>query len=315
MSLQTIHEQLNVLNGTAAGTAPASVSAEVTITGTETVILNPTTSTEAHDSSAALLADMEDCTFGSGAAGHAAVSCELNSYEAVPLEQLTEKQVCRIAVDGDFSMLHARSKEIGAIVTKFVRFFERYKPIVVAMKAKFGTRRGSHARVEVEPGIKVTWAEYCERYYGVSYRWVEKQISGDYVPVANEDAADAAHSANAECPGIDDPHTVIEKKLGKKDKVIARLKKQIDDLEAKLKAADSQMREEHQKLADNIHTPGALWSAMNTSGAWIDALDNVFMVDSELEFADRLRNFSQCIADAFQKGFTVEIRFDGEAGE
>jgi hypothetical protein len=106
------------------------------------------------------------------------------------------------------------------------------------MKAKFAPRRGSHARMEVEPGIDVTWAEYCERFYGVGYRWVEKQINGDYLSVPNEDAADVAHSAN-EQTDVDDPHTTIETKPSKKDKLIAQLQHKVDDLNEKLKASSS----------------------------------------------------------------------------
>jgi hypothetical protein len=145
--------------------------------------------------SRSLIEEMErtDCKLGSVSAAQDAASSELNSYEGIPLDKLTQDQVCRIANEGNFATLHSRSKEIGVQVMKFIRYFEQYKPIVVAMKAKFAPRRGSHARMEVEPGIDVTWAEYCERFYGVGYRWVEKQINGDYLSVPNEDAADVAH--------------------------------------------------------------------------------------------------------------------------
>jgi hypothetical protein len=255
----------------------------------------------------------DGCDFGSVAAAHNASSSELNSYESIPLEDLTQDQVCKIAQAGDFAVLHSRSKEIGLQVMKFVRFFERYKPIVVAIKTKFGVRRGSHARMEVEPGIKLTWAEYCQRFYGVSYRWVEKQINGDYVPVENEDGAEAARSANQESDG-DEPDTTIEKKPNKKEKAIAQLQQQVDDLTAKLKASVHDADDRQRKLVDTIHTPRALWSEMNKSDAWIDALDNVFMIDSEKDFAARVQEFGQLIADGFRKGFKVEVNFDGKGG-
>lgn len=182
--------------------------------------------------------EREDCKLGSVAAAREAASSELNSSDGIPLDKLTQDQVCTIANEGEFATLHARSKEIGTQVMKFIWYFERYKPIVVAMKAKFAPRRGSHARMEVEPGIEVTWAEYCARYYGVGYRWVEKQINGDYLSVPNEDAADAAHSAN-EQTDVDDPHTTIETQPSKKDKIIAQLQHKVDDLTAKLASAVS----------------------------------------------------------------------------
>lgn len=193
-----------------------------------------------------LIEEMENETtdFGRVAASADASSSELNSYQGTPLEDLTPDQVCAIGVEGDFATLHARSKEIGLKIMKFVRFFERYKPIVAAMKAKFAPRRGSHARIEVEPGVKATWAEYCDRYYGVGYRWVEKQLNGDYVSVPNEDAAEAAGLANLQ-PTEGDPATSTEIRPGRKDKIIARLQHQVDDLTAKLASAVSVEPEPH----------------------------------------------------------------------
>jgi len=342
-------------DGAASGITPATAGVEEMTTGTEPITLTPTTAqnvrpkqdacsvnkkraankvgnaakaaadspiptpkTTATVAKPDLLEDMEHdgCDFGSVAAAHNASSSELNSYESIPLEDLTQDQVCKIAQAGDFAVLHSRSKEIGLQVMKFVRFFERYKPIVVAIKTKFGVRRGSHARMEVEPGIKLTWAEYCQRFYGVSYRWVEKQINGDYVPIENEDGAEAARSANQESDE-DDPDSIIEKKTSKNDKTIAHLQRQVDDLTAKLKASVHDADDRQRKLVDTIHTPRALWSEMNKSDAWIDALDNVFMIDSEKDFAARVQEFGQLIADGFRKGFKVEVNFDGkgEGGE
>jgi hypothetical protein len=75
-------------------------------------------------------------------------------------------------------------------------------------------------------------------------------------------------------------------------------------------------RDEQQKLTQSIHTPHALWTELNNSG-WIDAFDNVFMVDSEADFAARVQEFAQYIADEFRKGFKVAVHFNGkeEGGE
>jgi len=40
----------------------------------------------------------------------------------------------------------------------------------------------------------------------------------------------------------------------------------------------------------------------------------VFMIDSEKDFAARVQEFGQLIADGFRKGFKVEVNFDGKGG-
>ena len=71
--------------------------------------------------------------------------------------------------------------------------------------------------------------------------------------------------------------------------------------------AQTPSKDDPQKIAESIHTPRALWSEINKSSTWIDALDNVFMVESEAEFGARVQEFAQYIADGFRKGFKVEV--------
>jgi len=64
-----------------------------------------------------------------------------------------------------------------------------------------------------------------------------------------------------------------------------------------------------------IQTPRALLDAIDRSETFKDALENVFMVDSNAEFASRLQEFAQLLADGFRpRGYrvVVEVQLEKE---
>jgi hypothetical protein len=117
---------------------------------------------------------------------------------------------------------------VGVMVRGFRVYFEKYKPIVAAMKERMCAPRGSHKKTEIH-GREYTWASYCEEVYGVSYQWVQRLFNGDYLPVKNEDAVEEVKSAHDEAVDTE-VHETIEKKSSKKDAIIADLKKRNDNL-------------------------------------------------------------------------------------
>jgi hypothetical protein len=192
--------------------------------------------------------EQEEIVLNSVAAAAEAVTSELNSYVGIPLGDLTDDQILNIATNGDFITLHRRSKEVGMLVMKFVNYFERFKPLVVSMKAKFGGR-GSRVRIEVD-GKFIHWAEYCQIYYGCSYRWVQKLLEGDYVHIKGEDAVDEVKSAAdaTEGNGDADVEKTETKKPSKKDLEIQKLEDNIKTLHTTMNLCLAEKDEEIEKL-------------------------------------------------------------------
>jgi hypothetical protein len=179
--------------------------------------------------------EQEEIVLGSVAAAEQTASSELSSYEGIPLADLTDEQILSIATNGDFATVHRRSKEVGLMVMKFIHYFERFKPLVVSMKEKLCAPRGSKRRTMVD-GREITWSEYCTRYYGCSYRWVQKLLDGDYTSVKGEDAVDEVKSAADLVEGNADPDVeqTETKTPSRKDALIAELKKDNKELQEQL---------------------------------------------------------------------------------
>jgi len=170
----------------------------------------------------------EEIVLNSVAQAEKAASSKLSSYEALPLTELDDEAIRTIATSADFSTLCARSNQVGIMVRGFRVYFEKYKPIVAAMKEKLCAPRGSHRKTEIN-GREYTWASYCEEVYGVSYQWVQRLLNGDYLAVRNEDAVEEVKSASDEAVDTEVRQT-DEKKPSKKDLIIADLKKRNDNL-------------------------------------------------------------------------------------
>jgi hypothetical protein len=170
----------------------------------------------------------EDITLNSVAQAEEAASSKLSSYEALPLAELDDEAIRTIATSADFSTLCVRSNQVGIMVRGFRVYFEKYKPIVAAMKEKLCAPRGSHKKTKIN-GREYTWASYCEEIYGVSYQWVQRLLNGDYLPVKNEDAVELVRSASDEAVDTE-VHETVGKKPSKKDLIIADLKKRNDNL-------------------------------------------------------------------------------------
>jgi hypothetical protein len=192
---------------------------------------------------------------GSVAAAQEAVSSELSSYEAIALGDLTPEQIVFIASNSGKDALHKRNQEVGIVVMKFHRFFEQFKPLVVAMKAKMCGARGSHLRTMID-GTYMSWSEYCRTYYGVSYRWVQKLINGDYQHVPGEQEVQDVQTATDEQVDVDAEQTE-EPKLSKKDRVIVELEKKNDELKAHIDTMKGELEKARAefllKLAEKKH--------------------------------------------------------------
>jgi hypothetical protein len=172
--------------------------------------------------------EQEEIVLGSVAQAEEAASSKLSFYETLPLTDLDDEAIRTIATSADFSTLCARSNQVGVMVRGFRVYFEKYKPIVAAMKERMCAPRGSHKKTKINER-EYTWASYCEEVYGVSYQWVQRLLNGDYLPVKNEDAVEEVKSAHDEAVDTEVPQTV-EKKPSKKDAIIADLKKRNDNL-------------------------------------------------------------------------------------
>lgn len=172
--------------------------------------------------------EQEEIVLGSVAAAEKAASSKLSFYEALPLTDLDDEAIRTIATSANFSTLCFRSNQVGVMVRGFRVYFEKYKPIVAAMKERMCASRGSHRKTEIN-GREYTWASYCEEVYGVSYQWVQRLLNGDYLPVKNEDAVEEVKSAHDEAVDTE-VHQTVEKKPSKKDSIIADLTKRNDSL-------------------------------------------------------------------------------------
>jgi hypothetical protein len=140
------------------------------------------------------------------------------------------------------------------VMKSFTMFFERYKPLVIAMVKKIKAPRGSHRRTTID-GVEYTLASYCKAVYGVSYRHVHALIEGEYVPVPNEEGADDAKSAadveegngeHTECkcdkiPCECQPVVTDTDKPSKKDEIIRELRNKNDSLMESLAGLQDEM--------------------------------------------------------------------------
>jgi hypothetical protein len=182
----------------------------------------------------------EDVVLGENAQAQRAASSEVSSYEAIPLHDLTHEQIKAIIHGGDFQMLHARNKQVGMVFHTFTNYFERFAPFIAAMRGKIKAPRGSHRQTEVEPGIWMTWSRYCRVYFGVTSRWIEQLLADEHK--ADEPEVQAAGDVEAE-EGIADPelNQVESPKLGRKDRQIIALGKELDKLKDEIEGRDAQI--------------------------------------------------------------------------
>jgi hypothetical protein len=80
--------------------------------------------------------EQEEIVLGSVAEAEEAASSKLSFYETLPLTDLDDEAIRTIATSADFSTLCARSNQVGIMVRGFRVYFEKYKPIVAAMKER-----------------------------------------------------------------------------------------------------------------------------------------------------------------------------------
>jgi len=123
-------------------------------------------------------------------------SSELTSDERKPLAELSDEEIRLIGTTADFETLCARSSEVGMVLRSFKDFFARYQPIVEAMMKRFPAR-GSHRKLEIG-GKQYTKSEYCRAIYGVSDRWVNSLLSGEYLAAEETTEPTAEQDATAE---------------------------------------------------------------------------------------------------------------------
>ena len=192
----------------------------------------------------------EDVVLGEHA--QRASSSEVSSYEAIPLHELTHEQIKAIIHSGDFQMLHTRNKQVGMVFQTFTNYFERFAPFIAAMRAKIKAPRGSHRQTEVEPGVWMSWAQYCKAYFGVTSRWIEQLLADEHK--ADEPEFEVAGDLEAE-EGIADPelNQVESQKLGRKDRQIIALGKELDKLKDEIESRDNQIARLLLKSAEAKH--------------------------------------------------------------
>lgn len=176
-------------------------------------------------------------------------SYEVTSYDEIPLHELTDQQVTAIVDSGDFAMLHKRTVEVGLVFRTFTNYFERFSPLIAAMRDKMKAPRGSHRRTEVSHGEWLTWSEYCKRYFGVSSRWIEQLLADEH----KADEQEQEEVVNNEDIPPTDVEQVETTKPSKKDKQILELSKANDKLKEEIESLGSQMADLLLKSAEAKH--------------------------------------------------------------
>jgi hypothetical protein len=182
----------------------------------------------------------DDVVLGEHAQAQEAASSEVSSYEGIAVHELTDEQIRAIISIGDFKTLHTRNKEIGMVFKSFTCYFQRCSPFIAAMRNKIKAPRGSHRQTEVEPGVWMTWAQYCKTYFGVTSRWIEQLLADEHK--ADEPEFEVAGDVERE-EGIPDPelNQVESPKLGRKDRQIIELGKAVDKLKDEIESRDLQI--------------------------------------------------------------------------
>jgi hypothetical protein len=194
----------------------------------------------------------EDVVLGENAQAQDAASSEVSSYEGIAVHELTDQQIKAIINNGDFNMLHTRNKEIGMVFKSFTCYFQRCSPFIAAMRNKIKAPRGSHLQTEVEPGVWMCWSRYCKVYYGVTSRWIEQLLADEHK--ADEPEVQAAGDVEAE-EGIADPeiNQMESPKLGRKDRQIIALGKELDKLKDEIEGRDNEIARLLLKSAEAKH--------------------------------------------------------------
>ena len=148
-------------------------------------------------------------------------------------------------------MLHARNKEFGLGFKTFTHYFERFAPFIAAMKDKIKAPRGSHRQTEVEPGVWMTWSQYCKVYFGVTSRWIEQLLADEH----KADEPEVEVAGNERHEEIPDPelNQVESPKLGRKDRQIIELDKAVDKLKNEVESRDIQIARLLLKSAEAKH--------------------------------------------------------------
>ncbi len=64
---------------------------------------------------------------------------------------------------------------VGKIHTTFKNYFQDYKPYIRVLRGRY-----AHTTKKIcVDGKKLTWTEFCEQFFGITVRWMERLLAGD----------------------------------------------------------------------------------------------------------------------------------------